>query len=85
MNLLITSLSLSISAITFGQYTLIPDGNFEAALITMGLDVMPPDGQVATANISSVTILDVSGKNISELTGIKDFIALQDLDCLSII
>lgn len=74
-------LTLCSSSITFAQFTSIPDANFEAVLITMGLDVLPIDGQVPTANIDTLRQLDVSGKSISDLTGIEDFIALKDLDC----
>lgn len=62
------------------QYTAIPDSNFESELINQGYDTAPIDGQVLTANISNITLLDVSNKNISDLTGIEDFAALQDLD-----
>jgi len=63
------------------QLTLIPDANFEQALINLGYDTGVPDGKVPTANISSVTDLNVSSKNISDLTGIQDFIALTELGC----
>ena len=36
---------------------------------------------VSTANINTVTFLDVSSKNIADLTGIEDFIALTELQC----
>ena len=62
--------------------TAIPDTNFEQALIDLGIDT---DGiinqQVATADISGVTSLYVSGKSITDLTGIEDFVALEELEC----
>ncbi|MDY8138019.1 T9SS type A sorting domain-containing protein [Aquimarina sp. 2201CG5-10] len=61
------------------QYTAVPDANFEAALTAY--DDIANDGQVPFANISLVTILDVSNQNISDLTGIEDFQALQSLNC----
>ena len=64
-----------------GQTTAIPDANFEFALNQLGLDTGPLDGQVLTANISGVTTLDVSGRSISDLSGIQDFAALQTLNC----
>jgi len=66
--------------IGFGQ-TLIPDANFEQALINLGYDTGTPDGSVPTANINTVTDLDVSSQNISDLTGIEDFTALTSLNC----
>lgn len=62
------------------QTTTIPDNNFETVLISLGYDDVI-DGSVITANISSVTSLDVRGTDISNLTGIEDFIALTSLDC----
>ena len=63
------------------QTTAIPDTNFEQALITLGIDSGLIDGTVLTANISGVTSLNVSNKNISNLTGIEAFSSLQTLNC----
>ena len=62
------------------QTTLIPDPNFEQALIDLGHDDVI-DGQVVTTNINGLLTLDVSNENISDLTGIQDFIALEELRC----
>ena len=70
-----------LSSVAFGQTTAIPDANFEQALIDLGYDTGTTDGSVPTANISGVDSLDLSYKNISDLTGIEDFIALTYLDC----
>ena len=72
---------ISYSDTFCGGYTAIPDANFEARLETLGYDDISGDGQVPTALIEVVTDLDVSSKNISDLTGIEDFIALVTLDC----
>ena len=69
-----------IPALCLGQYTSIPDQNFEQALIDFGYDDVI-DGKVLTANINSVDSLNLVGKNISDLTGIEAFTALTDLDC----
>ena len=61
--------------IAFGQWTSIPDQNFEQRLINLGYDNLI-DGQVLSANISGVTNLNVSYSTITDLTGIEDFIAL---------
>ncbi|UMB53140.1 gliding motility-associated C-terminal domain-containing protein [Lutibacter sp. A64] len=58
--------------------TAIPDANFEQALIDLEIDDVI-DGAVLTANISGITSLFVRNKNISDLTGIEDFIALETL------
>ncbi|WP_289665033.1 T9SS type B sorting domain-containing protein [Flavobacterium panacagri] len=61
------------------QYTAIPDPNFEKALIDLGIDSGAIDGQVLTAQIKDVISLDLSSKEISDLTGIEAFIKLQQL------
>ena len=65
----------------YSQTTYIPDDNFEQALINLGYDTGTLDDFVPTANIITISYLDVSKKNISNLTGIKDFINLQVLIC----
>lgn len=67
--------------LSWSQNTAIPDPNFEQALIDLGFDTAPIDGFVATANINTISNLNVSGKNISDLTGIQDFTNLTILDC----
>ncbi|PKB16115.1 T9SS type B sorting domain-containing protein [Flavobacterium sp. 5] len=67
----------------FAQYTAIPDLNFEKALIDLGIDSGVTDGKVLTASVSGLTSLDVSGKNITNLAGIQDFVALKILHCTS--
>lgn len=61
--------------------TYVPDDNFEQALIDLGYDSAPLDDYVPTANINSITTLDVGFKNISNLTGIEDFVALEVFGC----
>jgi Leucine-rich repeat (LRR) protein len=79
-NILLFS-ALFIFTFGFSQTTLIPDPNFEQALIYLGYDTAPINGSVPTANISSVTNLNVNSRNISDLTGIEDFTALTNLYC----
>lgn len=62
-------------------YTLIPDGNFEDKLINLGIDSDGKNGKVKLASIATLTSLDVSNSNISDLTGIQNFVALQVLSC----
>jgi Leucine-rich repeat (LRR) protein len=61
-------------------FTLIPDVNFENKLIALGIDKDGPNGKVATFSIDTVTSLNVSKSNISDLTGIQNFAALTTLE-----
>lgn len=61
-------------------YTIIPDTNFENKLIEFGYDDVT-DGKVLTSNINNVTELWVQYSNISDLTGIEDFVELKKLMC----
>ena len=63
------------------QTTFIPDDNFEQTLIDLGYDTAPLNDNVLTTNISGITDLDITGRNIIDLTGIEDFISLTNLDC----
>ncbi len=65
------------------QYTAIPDPVFEARLISLGLDSGAIDHKVPTANITSVTSLNVGDSTVSDLTGIRDFTSLQTLNCFN--
>ncbi|PCI99850.1 MAG: hypothetical protein COB15_03435 [Flavobacteriales bacterium] len=80
MKQLLALLFLFITVNSNAQTTAIPDANFELRLISQGLDVVL-DGQVLTANIDTVTYVDLGNNNISDLTGIEDFTALIHLDC----
>lgn len=62
--------------------TTIPDNGFEQALIDLGLDT-GLDNKVLTSRINKLKVLDVSGRNISDLTGLVDFVALEEFDCSS--
>jgi Leucine-rich repeat (LRR) protein len=64
------------------DYTAIPDANFEQALIDQGIDLdAVPDKKVLTSAIVGIKTLDVSERNIGDLTGIQDFVALEILNC----
>ncbi len=75
---IITSLTFVVSK---AQTTAIADANFEQALIDLGLDSGTPNGMVPTANIDTLTNLDVSYYNINSLSGIEYFTALAVLNC----
>ena len=61
--------------------TYVPDDNFEQALIGLGYDTGIPDDSVPTVNIENLTYLSVNNQSIADLTGIEDFIALEQLYC----
>ena len=61
------------------EKTFVPDDNFEQALIDLGLDDILDD-YVRTRNIADVEQLDISDRNISDLTGLEDFESLISLD-----
>ena len=64
------------------QTTYVPDDNFEAYLEANGMgNGVANDNLVTTANINSVTDLNVSSQNIADLTGIEGFVALTLLGC----
>jgi hypothetical protein len=54
--------------------------NFEQALIDLGHDNII-DGVVLTSSIDTITLLDVEGLYIYDLTGIEGFTALTGLNC----
>ena len=65
----------------FAQITLIPDPNFEQALINLGIDSDGiVNGQVLTSDVEGVEVLDVSNIGIQDMTGIEDFAALKELN-----
>lgn len=63
--------------ITSTATTPVPDVNFEQLLIDLGYDDIL-DGSVLVQNIENVTTLDISSKNISDITGIEGFSSLTE-------
>ena len=62
------------------QQTYVPDDNFEAVLEYMGIgNGIPNDDYVDTYNISDIFSLYISFQDISDLTGIEDFLSLRSL------
>jgi hypothetical protein len=85
MKKIVCALLMFVTFSSLGQYTSIPDPNFEQALIDLGYDNVI-DGQVLTNNINSITNLNLMGDlalggNITDLTGIEDFTQLGTLNC----
>ena len=83
INRLIFTISIFLFALTnaFAQNTYVPDDNFEQALIDLGYDSGSLNDSVPTANIDTITKLEVIGKDIYALAGIEDFIKLNELHC----
>ncbi|CAM3858367.1 MULTISPECIES: T9SS type A sorting domain-containing protein [Flavobacterium] len=63
-----------------GQIVNIPDANFKAKLTTLGIDTNN-DGNIQVSEAHQVTYLNVSDQNITNLTGINEFINLTFLNC----
>jgi len=82
MKTTILGLALLWSLLSFAQSTLIPDSNFEQALIDMNIDSDGLNGSILNSDAQSIWSLDVSNRNINDLTGIEAFTGLTDyLDC----
>jgi Leucine-rich repeat (LRR) protein len=82
MKQIILLISIFAVASSYSQVTLIPDMNFEQALINLGIDTDGAvNGQVVTADISDETTLTINGLGIFSLEGIQDFTSLEYLDC----
>src|ERR1035438_860429 len=68
-----------ISGKSQGQNVYIPDTNFKAALINNGWVVADVNGNISYAEDATVTYIDVTGANISDMTGIAAFVNITDL------
>jgi type IX secretion system substrate protein len=77
-------LSLLLLPITgFSQETNVPDKMFETVLIYLGYDSGDVNGSIPTANIDTVTTLDISGYDLENIDGIEDFADLEFFICSS--
>ena len=73
---------LCLQITSFGQKTFIPDDNFENYLESNNLgDGIQLNDSINSISIEMLMFLNVSNQNISDLTGIKDFIAIRELNC----
>ena len=73
---------LFIPLLVAGQFTYIPDDNFEQELINLGYDFVLDDN-IETIAIDTITSLNINSLGIADLTGIASFISLKDLFCHS--
>ncbi|MBG6111529.1 gliding motility-associated-like protein [Flavobacterium sp. CG_23.5] len=73
------------SIVSYSQYTLIPDPEFEWYLIYNGYDIGAIDGKVLTSKIEVIKEIyffpGAANINITDLTGIENFKALEKLNC----
>jgi Leucine-rich repeat (LRR) protein len=69
---------LCFPLISLAQQTYVPDDFFEFTLVNLGYDSILDDS-VLTANINTITNLSITNQNISDLTGIEDFVDLEAL------
>jgi len=60
----------------------IPDTNLELALIELGYDDIP-DGYIDSNKVSEILVLELSNKQLTDLTGLENFINLENLDLSS--
>ncbi len=80
--LILWMMLLTIALVTNAQNVNIPDANFKNALISAGVDTSG-DGEISYAEAEAIKNLNVSEKDISNLTGINAFINLDTLNCIS--
>lgn len=82
----ITMLLISVfcTIYSYSQYTTVADTAFENILIERGLDSGVRDGKVLTASIDTLTNLRLEYRQVSDLSPLKDFIALKSLTCLGL-
>ena len=76
--LILSIVILSLAYYTCAQNVNIPDTNFKNALIEAGIDTSG-NGEISQDEAEAITYLDVSDKNISDMTGIEAFINLLEL------
>ncbi|WP_282136694.1 hypothetical protein [Seonamhaeicola maritimus] len=62
------------------EVVLIPDPNFEQALIDAGFDNNGMNGNILLSEAEAIITLDVSDKSIMNLTGIEAFVNLETLN-----
>ena len=60
----------------------IPDTNLELALIELGYDDIP-DNYIDSNKVSEILFLDLSNNQLTDLTGLENFINLENLDLSS--
>ena len=80
MKTVIPVLLCMVMAVSLSENVDIPDPNFLLALIEAGVDT-DEDGEISQSEAEAVTNLNLTGMEISDLTGIEAFTNLEQLDC----
>ena len=79
--LLILAFAL-VGNLCLSQTVQIPDKNFEQVLIDLGIDSDKSiNGQILKSDAAFITFLDMSNKNIRDLSGIEAFTSLIYFHC----
>jgi Leucine-rich repeat (LRR) protein len=78
--IIILILWIFIPHLSTAQIITIPDSNFKAALMNIGVD-LDMDGEIQQSEAELIDSLKLSNDSISSLTGIKFFTNLVYLDC----
>ena len=82
MNSILLWICLFISLAVYGQRIEIPDKNFEQTLIDLKIDSDERvNGYILKRDAEIVTSLDISNRNIKDLSGIEAFTSLLYLYC----
>ena len=82
MKLIISFVFAFISFTSYSQIVEIPDNDFEQTLIDLKIDSdNTVNGYLLKSDAQLVTFLDVSNKNIKDLTGIEEFTSLSYFEC----
>ncbi|HEX9826483.1 MAG TPA: T9SS type A sorting domain-containing protein [Flavobacteriaceae bacterium] len=73
----------SLISIIDNQIINFPDPNFKNALLNQSYPQVDTnnDGEIQVSEARSITILSMSNKNISDMTGIEAFVNLESLSC----
>lgn len=77
---LLLLLALLLTTMMNAQIVNIPDANFKAKLIAIGVDTNT-DGEIQQSEALTPSYLDLSNSSIADLTGIEYFANLGNLDC----
>lgn len=85
MKSIITFLCMCLATLSFGQIVNIPDSNFKNALLNHDPVIdTNGDGEIQVSEAEAFNgMVNVSGQNISDLTGIQAFINITGLWCSS--
>ena len=75
-------ISLLFSVFANAQIVNIPDANFKAKLIALGIDTSS-DGNIQQSEASLIISINIENLNISDLTGIQSFTNMLQLVCSS--